>query len=413
MLFSRSYLPEKYSKELFSCNMLEGELVLFRVKPDYAPEDFESRFYGGEDAVGIWSQSENSGVARNSIPFEHRHHYSNENFSKVFDFSAELTPEQILGFCEAIKVHPAHLVPLNSREEFALPRSILEAIIIIAKSDPIKSKFCEKDITLAKIAIQFEQERIFKFSGLVKAGERLKVQGEFELYMIFRKSCSTLSGINKLNEYKKEYQSSILLPYQDPSSSFSVINCVQKASLFFLEKSRSNNQLNLERKRWLVEASYQRYASIYRYEIGACSEAEYLGDVKDLLHDKGILCRATTIADILVILYEIKSKKETSSKIVKEEEFMQHLENNYLQIVAGALANYFAAEEAYRKEKECYQEQLGKAEKDETKIKKIFSDAASLPDSLFRRIIENNVLISMAFPPTIKTLSSRSPKSLE
>lgn len=364
-------------------SIINGEAVTVRSTAINSPARLGLRIAEGDDVIAIWFGWENRGV---SIAEQIGHLLPIEQLSK----------EDVLGFCQAIQVHPAHLVPLKSQPEFSLPAPLLELLIDMSKG---RVPCSAEDINLAKIAVSMEAKRINSFLATQSSTEKETGRPD-TLTKIF----STVLGnpilmgrlVQEFSVVHERHAADYPMAMRVRNVAYTAIRDTRKD----LGHAQKRQERHLDLLLNDIEEDYGRLLSRDRVSN---EELLFIADIKDELFEKSIDSGEATVDDILAILSKIDladSPLEASyqyyNAVFGSAFLIEATSHQFLAELAEDIAHYLKVENKLAIFKQKYAGHMDTVPLIED-VKNLFEDERFKQGTLFRRLMDNRVILAMAY----------------
>lgn len=404
-MFARSAISKNKTSETYLNYLLDGGVIAVKAAAVNSPSRLGLRIAEGEDVMAIWFDWENradleetsrhigytlpstAGIAgRNHLPPIH-----------------QMDKHEILEFCKTINVHPAHLVPLKAIPEFSLPTPVLELLIDMARG---QGTYTADHIELAKAAIASETKRINSF--LYDKSREEKAQSDngvnpLTLTQIFSDVLDNPVLMKKL--VRESIFASVILQQKGNDVLYPLATRVRHVSFCGLEDQHDRLRNRQKGKENLLDAALEavesEYSKIFNSETSHSRMLLFIADVKDALLEKDIEPRSSTIKDIVDVLKDFDFKGSQLEKAYEcfnmlfGDSEIQVASQDFLFELANNVALYFGAEDRLSKTKRRTSRQIDDLPLQED-ITKLFEDESFKEGTLFRRLMDNRVIIALA-----------------
>lgn len=365
--------------------LLGGEPVTVKSTATNSPSRLGLRIAEGDDVIGVWFGWEHQGV---SIPKK----------TGVYDLLPieKLSKEDIFGFCQAIQVHPAHLVPLKPQPEFSLPAPLLELLIDMSRGRVSGSA---EDINLAKVAVAMEVKRINSFLARKSGAEPLESATPDTLTKVFSTVLGNPILMGRLVKEFSVVHESMATQYPMAMRVRNVAYTVLRDRQTELGQSQRRQEKHLDSLLKDIEAEYK---NIFSGDIVSNEILFFIGDIKDELAAKSIESAEATPDDILTIL---KKADLTGSPFEQSHHYYNAVfgspfdlrlsAHDFLADLSETIYHYFNAEDKLATFRHKYALQMDAAPLIED-VKGLFEDKSFQEGTLFRRLMDNRVILALA-----------------
>jgi hypothetical protein len=398
-MFTRS-MPDQNG---FSGNYInipiDGVSIGVRSMATDTPNRLGLRIAEGEDIIAIWFDWEHQANLQ-SISQRLGYHLPSTagiTGTNLLPSIHDMTPQEILDFCKAIKVHPAHLIPLKSEPEYSLPTPLLEALIEIKKG---RGKYSTEDIHLAKAGIAVEKNRIHRFlydQSRSASENKPSVISALKLAKVFS---DVLDSPRLMEKLVREFA-----VVSDVREKYPLAMCVRNVAFsgltdtyLALIKSLTRADSMLDEA---VAAVEKEFSPIFDPSSTNDKVVSFINDIKDGLHEHGIAPLAATYENVAGIIrgFDMTDSPLEKSFHALNGQFgchysMDDATQGLINDLAENIVVYFATEVKVPEMKREYSKAILKLPLCED-IGAVFEQTGFQKGTLFRCLMDNSVIIAL------------------